>query len=766
MKKRILPALLALALVLSMLPLTAFAEPVDETPKIAAWGYSGANTTGYNDQNAIMKGIHGGEMDREDDYMNKTVWVILDRQLQSTDSLIYGIRMEAVTKADGTDNENLDDGVALFFPLDSATGVAMSLLNDKQNGTQFGDRLPAAWSLKTCQKLRISLGKASEQNGTVETIGDWITIDVSDSVPNTYGLVGDQVFKAKLNKGVDALTATPAAGSGKVQYTVTFDANGGTGTVDPAVVDDGAAVTAPTGITKDSCELAGWTVGDTETLWNFDTDKVTEPITLKAKWIPVYNITLLDDNTDLFGGKKVSDLGTMALRQDTADKTKITITGSANYVEMSGFNTDVPGEEKGHYVAINIPVTAEDKVVVTNVSSGAQGGKTVDHEAEGNVELLVWMDGNRSDSGLSEALKKGFTFAIGEENSAVTYTVDFSGVTMLPKVDEGTKVETTTGEDGKTTVEITNEAQNIGAKLPETLGSGDTAAELSTVKVEVKPAEVSDVADKLTNDSTPEAVKTAVATEGTKLVEVTVKTITVGDDGAVTENETFNTKDALAATPITITIGGLTSGTQYYVFCIMDDGTVTSYGYVTADGTTITLTTKHLCTFGAAPMDQMTEDAKAALKAAVAADTDNHETGTVFTGVDASKTEPPAGTPAVSTDIKLYYSDGGTEYYGGKLEITGLTPDKYYVVTFDYGSAISGGKVPRAAVAVKADANGRAALSCQNNMKVTVQATGADNNVNAGKLTAIFYDPNATNQGILVTNSTYITQSAAPVVGG
>lgn len=71
----------------------------------------------------------------------------------------------------------------------------------------------------------------------------------------------------------------------KQTYTVTFNSDGGT-TVASATVTDGEKVNKPTDPTKNTLEknyeFTGWFNGENE--WNFDTDAVTENITLTAKW--------------------------------------------------------------------------------------------------------------------------------------------------------------------------------------------------------------------------------------------------------------------------------------------------------------------------------------------------------------------------------------------------------------------------------------------------------------------------------------------------
>ena len=78
-------------------------------------------------------------------------------------------------------------------------------------------------------------------------------------------------------------TATP------VEYTVTFNTNGGT-TVDSQSIAYGQKVTTPTAPTKDAdaqyeYEFAGWyTDSSLQTPFDFDEDTITEAITLYAKW--------------------------------------------------------------------------------------------------------------------------------------------------------------------------------------------------------------------------------------------------------------------------------------------------------------------------------------------------------------------------------------------------------------------------------------------------------------------------------------------------
>lgn len=58
-------------------------------------------------------------------------------------------------------------------------------------------------------------------------------------------------------------------------------------------------------------------------------------------------------------------------------------------------------------------------------------------------------------------------------------------------------------------------------------------------------------------------------------------------------------------------------------------------------------------------------------------------------------------------------------YYGGKLEIFGLTSGEQYVVTFDNG-LVTNGVIPRLVTVATADTNGKITLSCQSSVNVMV----------------------------------------------
>ena len=76
-------------------------------------------------------------------------------------------------------------------------------------------------------------------------------------------------------------------------HTVTFDANGGTPTA-PQYIADGKKASEPKSPTKADNAFVGWFYGETE--WDFDSNEVTQDITLVAKWNPIKTFTVCFDS--------------------------------------------------------------------------------------------------------------------------------------------------------------------------------------------------------------------------------------------------------------------------------------------------------------------------------------------------------------------------------------------------------------------------------------------------------------------------------------
>lgn len=128
------------------------------------------------------------------------------------------------------------------------------------------------------------LKRAAEQGRTAE-----MTVACTFSEAYVWYEAGNQVVPSTLSSGKITF-AIPGAGnyhilSGKSPYrTVTFSTGGGS-TVPSQSVKVGSTVTQPTAPSRDGYTFEGWYQdADFTKLWNFQTDTVTDDLTLYAKW--------------------------------------------------------------------------------------------------------------------------------------------------------------------------------------------------------------------------------------------------------------------------------------------------------------------------------------------------------------------------------------------------------------------------------------------------------------------------------------------------
>jgi uncharacterized repeat protein (TIGR02543 family) len=122
-------------------------------------------------------------------------------------------------------------------------------------------------------------------------------------------------------------------------FTVTFEANGGTPQPELQIVADGGKVVEPSAISKTDFSFDGWYKEAAYTnLWDFNTDKVTGNITLYAKWGP----PVLVDGTSL--AAKLAWLNTNAK------------SGSTYLLEVTSFYEELPLQLLSYFGKSNITV--------------------------------------------------------------------------------------------------------------------------------------------------------------------------------------------------------------------------------------------------------------------------------------------------------------------------------------------------------------------------------------------------------------------------
>lgn len=191
---------------------------------------------------------------------------------------------------------------------------------------------------------------------------------------------------------------------------------------------------------------------------------------------------------------------------------------------------------------------------------------------------LTWSDNEATDSEVSEdpvVYKVTVTATLMPEQAAGIVPKDGS-ITATPNEED----ESTDFSKGGVTVNV-----------PDAAVDSEDGEQLT---ISIDP--VTDIAsNEAVGKVTDETIKEAIQASGTKMVEVT---ITDGEG-----DEVFGDENALQGKEITISFTGLTGGTTYYVFCIKEDGTVTSYGHVTVgeSDSSLSFKTRHLSLFAAVP---------------------------------------------------------------------------------------------------------------------------------------------------------------------
>ena len=251
------------------------------------------------------------------------------------------------------------------------------------------------------------------QNGdTTKTMGYWVGI--------SFAPASGYTLKYKDKEGIFQADAE----DGKVNYY--WDAK--------KCLSTGATVTLAS--FKD-----GKQVGD-EVTYNIDFSGVTLYEAPPAAGTLTF-LTLLDNEvTDgkIFG-KAPSSLGKFEVTEGTgADAGKITVTGTANYISgWAEFNGDPAAKENdGHYLPIQIKGVEGQKITIKGANE-----KTLTFGEDGSLELVMFLD---------KLTESKFTVTVGEVEASSkevgdVYTIDLSGVTLLPKTVEGTNVESKPGQD-------------------------------------------------------------------------------------------------------------------------------------------------------------------------------------------------------------------------------------------------------------------------------------------------------------------------------
>ena len=223
------------------------------------------------------------------------------------------------------------------------------------------------------------------ENATNKTV-TWSSSNTNIAAVNsTTGVV------TALSEGAAIITATTADVTADcsvtvvavviTEYTVTFDTYGGNDAISPQIVKEGEKVNVPMSPTRDGYVFEGWyTELALTNRWNFDTDVVTENITLYAKWTeatsPVtFNVTV-PAGTPI--DAKVYIVGTMNNWNPSADQ--LTRNGNGTYsISLGGITA---GDEYRYVIGDCCGGWSYEELEAKNPGSGC-ANRALNHRVVG-----------------------------------------------------------------------------------------------------------------------------------------------------------------------------------------------------------------------------------------------------------------------------------------------------------------------------------------------------------------------------------------------
>lgn len=129
---------------------------------------------------------------------------------------------------------------------------------------------------------------------------------------------GKTVYFTSTDDAKDFIEADGELDEGNIEsvtYVVDFDLNGGAGNAGKQTVDAGKTATEPKDPKREGYEFLGWFAEGTDSIYNF-ASPVTADLKLVAKWVKVWNLTLVYNNGDDDLSLMVRDGATVARPAD------------------------------------------------------------------------------------------------------------------------------------------------------------------------------------------------------------------------------------------------------------------------------------------------------------------------------------------------------------------------------------------------------------------------------------------------------------------
>lgn len=254
-------------------------------------------------------------------------------------------------------------------PSEGATigGVVGANSNGTINGTVNG-----CYYLNTVAGSAIGDSSGTSENVASKTTEEFASGEVAWLLQDALGENADQAWGQKLSGETPDEYPVLTSDTSKKVYQVTFKDSGSTFATDYA--NSGDTATKPTDPTQTGYTFGGWYSDESLTDdWNFDTDTVTDDITLHAKWnMNQYTVTF---NTN--GGSAVKeqeiDYGGKVTKPEAPTQTGYTFAG---WYSDANFNT--PWNFDTNTVSGNMTLYAKWNINQYTVTFNTNGGSDVD----------------------------------------------------------------------------------------------------------------------------------------------------------------------------------------------------------------------------------------------------------------------------------------------------------------------------------------------------------------------------------------------------
>jgi uncharacterized repeat protein (TIGR02543 family) len=233
---------------------------------------------GYDDGNKIRF-----TFDNVTDAANSNLYIEGIFTRSGTARSLQNVVYQGMTSSSGTTVNGEVTGVYVYFTFENtktASGVDVSMSNVQQ------------WEYIASQ-TRWQKNSEFGREGDTETVVDkksaviMLVLDCTESLV-AGGANGFNLMKTAAKNFINVLVDGSSSGGG-TSYTVTFNANGGSGTVQSMAANSGSSITLPSGsgLTRANYTFGGWNTNAAGTGTNYNAGSsftVTGNVTLYAKW--------------------------------------------------------------------------------------------------------------------------------------------------------------------------------------------------------------------------------------------------------------------------------------------------------------------------------------------------------------------------------------------------------------------------------------------------------------------------------------------------